>query len=92
MKEFVQSMQARVEFIKKLPVFLHNTETVAKTVVAFGNSADKKLIIRVSNNKKIIKIERAREILSNMVKKGILEKIGKTKGNYYILKNRLKDL
>jgi ATP-dependent DNA helicase RecG len=33
-----------------------------------------------------IKERRAREILSNMVKKGILKKIGKTKGSYYILK------
>jgi len=34
-----------------------------------------------------IKSARAREILSNMVKKEILQKIGKTKGSYYILKN-----
>ena len=34
-----------------------------------------------------VKSARAREILSNMVKKGILEKIGKTKGSYYILKS-----
>ncbi len=33
-----------------------------------------------------IKERRAREILFNMTKKGILEKIGKTKGSYYILK------
>ena len=33
-----------------------------------------------------VKERRARKILSNMVKKGILEKIGKTKGSYYILK------
>ena len=33
-----------------------------------------------------VKERRARKILSNMVKKGILKKIGKTKGSYYILK------
>ncbi len=33
-----------------------------------------------------IKATRAREILSGLVKKGIFEKIGKTKGSYYILK------
>jgi len=38
-----------------------------------------------------IKPARAREILSNMVKKGILEKIGKTKGSYYILKRQLNE-
>ena len=32
-----------------------------------------------------IKERRAREILSNMAKKGILEKVGETKGSYYIL-------
>ena len=37
-----------------------------------------------------LKPARAREILSNMAKKGILEKIGKTKGSYYILKIPLK--
>ncbi|SFP28344.1 RNA-binding domain-containing protein [Hydrogenimonas thermophila] len=31
-----------------------------------------------------IKERRAREILSNLVKKGVLKKIGKTKGSYYI--------
>ena len=33
-----------------------------------------------------VKSTRAREVLSNMVKKGILKKIGKTKGSYYNLK------
>jgi predicted HTH transcriptional regulator len=31
---------------------------------------------------------RAREILFNLVKKGILEKTGKTKGSYYTLKEK----
>ena len=35
-----------------------------------------------------IKEAMARRILSNMAKKGILEKIGKTKGSYYILKEK----
>jgi len=34
-----------------------------------------------------VKSSRAREILSNLVKKDILEKIGKTKGSYYIFKS-----
>ncbi len=33
-----------------------------------------------------VKERRAREILSNLVKKNILEKVGKTKGSFYILK------
>ena len=33
-----------------------------------------------------VKATRAREILSGLVKKGIFEKMGKTKGSYYILK------
>ena len=37
-----------------------------------------------------VKSTRAREVLSNMVKKGILKKIGKTKGSYYILKEKTK--
>ena len=37
-----------------------------------------------------VKERRARKILSNMVKKGILKKIGKTKGSYYILKKVIK--
>jgi len=34
-----------------------------------------------------VKASRAREILSEMVKEGILEKIGKTRGSYYIIKS-----
>jgi len=34
-----------------------------------------------------IKASRAREILANMAKEDILEKIGKTRGSYYILKS-----
>ncbi len=34
-----------------------------------------------------IKTSRAKEILSTMIHDGILEKVGKTRGSYYILKN-----
>ena len=37
-----------------------------------------------------LKSRRAREILNNLVKKGIITKIGKTKGSYYILQSELK--
>jgi len=45
-----------------------------------------KINLKETENLLGIKAARAREILSNMVKKWILEKIGKTKGSYYILK------
>jgi len=35
-----------------------------------------------------IKEAMARRILSNMAKKGLLQKIGKTKGSYYILNSK----
>ena len=38
--------------------------------------------------KKSYQVIRAREILFNLVKKGILEKTGKTKGSYYTLKEK----
>ncbi|BCD67599.1 RNA-binding domain-containing protein [Nitratiruptor sp. YY09-18] len=49
---------------------------------------NKKIDVQKTQDLLKIKSARAREILSNMVKKEILEKIGKTKGSYYILKNR----
>jgi ATP-dependent DNA helicase RecG len=62
------------------------------------NDNEKKVIKYLTINKKIIsddvekllniKEAMARRILSNMAKKGILEKIGKTKGSYYILKEK----
>ena len=60
------------------------------------NDKEKTIIQFLQKNGKIVsenveellnvKEAMARRILSNMVKKGILEKIGKTKGSYYILK------
>ncbi len=53
------------------------------------------IFYRPKNNEKVqnnaekllnLKERRAREILKKLVDKGILEKIGKTKGSYYILK------
>ena len=60
------------------------------------NEKEEKIIKFLYQNKKItsdevekllnIKEAMARRILSNLVKKGILEKVGKTKGSYYILR------
>jgi len=46
-----------------------------------------KIDLKISEKLLNLKSARAREILSNLVKKGILEKVGKTKGSYYILKD-----
>ena len=60
------------------------------------NEKEEKIIKFLYQNKKVtsdevekllnIKEAMARRILSNLVKKGILEKVGKTKGSYYILR------
>jgi len=83
-----------------------NAELVANSAEKMPNSAEldeheNKIIEFLQINKKVfsqdiqklfdVKERRAREILSNMVKKGILEKIGKTKGSYYILKRQLNE-
>ena len=67
-----------------------------KVLNSTGNIQEDKIIEFLVINKTIninkaqeilnIKERRAREILSNLVKKSILEKIGKTKGSYYILR------
>ncbi|WP_217671716.1 hypothetical protein [Marinitoga sp. 1135] len=49
---------------------------------------NKKINVKNAENILNIKSTRAKEILKNLTKKGILEKIGKTKGSYYILKNQ----
>lgn len=49
---------------------------------------NKKIDVEESQKILSVKERRAREILRNMVKKGILKKIGKTKGSYYIFANR----
>ena len=70
----------------------NNAEKLFKLV---ENEQEEKIInflienkkINVNQVEKLLSLKRrAREILSNLVKKGILEKIGKTKGSYYILK------
>lgn len=50
-----------------------------------------KIDLKETENLLGVKAARAREILSNMVKKWIPKKIGKTKGNYYILKTGQND-
>ncbi|SHF06529.1 hypothetical protein SAMN02745164_01702 [Marinitoga hydrogenitolerans DSM 16785] len=49
---------------------------------------NKKINLKIVENILNVKSARAREILKNLTKKGILEKRGKTKGSYYILKLR----
>ncbi len=46
---------------------------------------NKKIDLKTAENLLNVKSARAREILSNLVKKEILEKVGITKGSYYIL-------
>ena len=80
---------------------IENGEKVPNSAEKMPNSAElnpneKKILEYLQTNKQIlsedlekllgVKERRAREILSNMAKKGILQKIGKTKGSYYILK------
>ena len=49
---------------------------------------NKKINVKNAENILNIKSTRAKEILKNLTKKGILEKVGKTKGSYYTLKNQ----
>ncbi|NUV00471.1 ATP-dependent DNA helicase [Marinitoga sp. 1154] len=49
---------------------------------------NKKINLKIVENILNVKSARAREILKNLTKKGVLEKIGKTKGSFYILKLR----
>jgi len=70
----------------------NNAEKLLKLV---ENEQEEKIVNFLIENKKIsvnqveqllnLKERRAREILKKLVDKGILEKIGKTKGSYYIL-------
>ena len=63
------------------------------------NSSEKLIVEFLQKNEKIysedvekllnIKEAMARRVLQKLVKKGILEKIGKTKGSYYILKRHM---
>jgi ATP-dependent DNA helicase RecG len=63
------------------PANLTNQEEKIYDYVIKNNKIDVKIAEKLLN----VKSARAREILSNMVKKGVLQKIGKTKGSYYIL-------
>ena len=73
---------------------LNNAKKQRKSIEL--NDNEKKVVKYLEINKKIIsddvekllniKEAMARRILFNMTKKGILKKIGKTKGSYYILK------
>jgi len=64
------------------PANLTNQEEKIYDYVIKNNKIDVKIAEKLLN----VKSARTREILSNMVKKGVLQKIGKTKGSYYILK------
>jgi len=80
-----------VFYRKNIPI--ENGEKVSNSIELTLN--EEEIIKFLQNNKKIvsedveklldIKEAMARRILSNMAKKGILQKIGKTKGSYYIL-------
>jgi len=78
----------------------NNAELLPNSAKKVSNSIelnlyDQKILEYLQNHKQIvseeveqlldIKERRAREILSNMAKRGLLQKIGKTKGSYYIL-------
>ena len=64
------------------PANLTNQEKIIYDFIIENRQIDLKITEKLLN----VKSARAREILSNLVKKGILDKIGKTKGSYYILK------
>jgi len=84
----------------------NSSELVANSIEKVSNSIElnssEKLIVEfLQKNEKIysedvekllnIKEAMARRVLQKLVKKGILEKIGKTKGSYYILKRKLNE-
>jgi len=73
-----------------------NTNNAEKLLILMENEQEEKIVKFIIENKKIkvkqvekllnLKERRAREVLRKLVNRGILEKIGKTKGSYYILK------
>ncbi len=63
------------------PANLTNQKDIIYNFVSKNDKIDLKTTEKLLH----IKSARAREILSNLVKEKILEKIGKTKGSYYIL-------
>ena len=81
---------------KKMPNSAEKVPNSAE-IMQILTEQEKTILNFILENKKIdieqaqkilnIKERRARDILSNMVKKEILKKIGKTKGSYYILKD-----
>ena len=74
---------------------LSSTEKAPNSAEKLPNNAEKQIVDFLNENERIytedvelilnVKERRAREILNNMTKKRLLEKIGKTKGSYYIL-------
>jgi ATP-dependent DNA helicase RecG len=64
---------------------LENSQNIQEEEVIRNLVLLKKIDITMAQELLNVKERRAREVLSNMVKKGILKKIGKTKGSYYIL-------
>jgi len=94
---FVSIVFYRPQNIQEVPNVAEKVPNVAEKLFKLvENEQEEKIVNFLIENKKInvnqvekllnLKERRAREILSNMVKKGILEKIGKTKGSYYIMK------
>jgi len=77
----------------------NSSELVANSIEL--NSSEKLIVEFLQKNEKIysedvekllnIKEAMARRVLQKLVKKEILEKIGKTKGSYYILKRQLNE-
>ncbi len=65
------------------PPNLTKQEEIIYEFVVKNSKINLKIVEKLLN----VKERRAREILNNLTKKGILEKIGKTKGTYYILKS-----
>ena len=74
----------------------NSAEKIPNSAEKILNYQEKIIVEYLKENQKIdiytaqkllnVKERRAREILSNLVKKNILEKVGKTKGSFYILK------
>ena len=99
---FVSIVFYRPKISEKMPNSAEKMPNSAEKLLKLvDNEQEEKVINFLIENKKIdvnqvekllnLKERRAREILKKLVDKGILEKIGKTKGSYYILNKKVED-
>ncbi len=71
---------------EKVPNNAEKTLNYQENIIVEYLKENQKIDVDIAQKLLKVKERRAREILSNLVQKNILEKVGKTKGSFYILK------